>query len=466
VSSELKYMKSYLAIIALGIISFFTFCTSVSAQILVNEQQAFTRAKELNRPVLLIFSGSDWCIPCIRFRKEILADSSFLSYADSNLIILNADFPQKKKLPPEIIIQNEKLAEKYNPEGLFPHLLLLSPQGDIISKPWYSQQSPVEFIGQIDKILPSAGGLKEYRTSAILMGCGFEFTIVDSANSSRGWELLQDCIAETRRIECLISEWIDTTEVSRLNANAGIRPVKVSPELYELIRRSIFISEITQGAFDISFAGAGKLWNFDRENPVMPDSAAVKAALRSVGYKDIILMDSSKIFLAKPGMKIGFGGIGQGYAAEMVRKMLIDKGITSGVVNASGDIRTWGTRPDGSPWKMGIGDPSDPLKVLLWLPVKDGAISTSGDYEKYFEINGIRYAHIIDPRTGYPVQGIQSVTIIGPDAELADALATAVFVMGVVTGIDFIEQLPGYDCIIVDNKNKIHYSKGIEVVLE
>jgi FAD:protein FMN transferase len=439
--------------------------SSLFAQALCNESEAFAKSKELNRPVFLVFSGSDWCIPCIRFDKEIMADSSFIKYAGENLVVLVAEFPQKKKLPPETISQNDKLAEKYNPNGLFPHLLLLSPDGNVITTFWYDHQNPAEFIGQLNKALPNIGGLKEFRSSTKLMGCGFEFTIVDSANSDRGWKLIKESIDEVRRIEYLISEWIDTTEVSRLNANAGKQPVKVSPELYELIRRSIKISELTQGAFDISFGGVGKLWKFDRTNPVMPDSAAVKQALGSVGYRYIILMDSSKVFLSKPGMKIGFGAIGQGYAAEKVKKMLIDKGISSGVVNASGDLTAWGIRPDGSPWKIGIGDPASPVKVLLWLPVKDGAVSTSGNYENYFEINGVRYAHIIDPRTGYPAKGVQSVTVIGPNDELADALATAVFVMGVDTGIDFIQQLPGYYCIIIDDKNKIHYSQGVELML-
>ena len=429
------------------------------------EIDAFTRAKELNRPVFLVFSGSDWCVPCIRFQKDILSDSIFMRFSEDKLILLKAEFPQKKLLPPGIIIQNEQLAEKYNPKGLFPHLLLLNPNGEVIATLYSEQQSPKEFIEQIKKVLPSSGDLKEFRTTAKLMGCGFEFTIVDSANSDRGWQLIQESIGEVKRIEGLISEWNDTTEVSRLNANAGKAPVKVIPELYELIRRSLKISELTQGAFDISFGGIGKLWTFDSENPVMPDSSAVKQALGSVGFQHIILMDSSKVLLSKPGMKIGFGGIGQGYAAEKVKQMLLDKGITSGVVNASGDIAAWGFRQDGSPWKVGIGDPVKPSNVLLWLPVRDGAVSTSGDYENFFEVNGIRYAHIIDPRTGYPTKGVQSVTIIGPDAELADALATAVFVMGVEPGLDFIEQLPGYYCIIIDAQNKVHYSKGIELLL-
>ena len=445
---------------------FFNIYSTAFSQIIYNEQEAFARANELNRPVFLVFSGTDWCIPCMRFQKEILSDSSFLEYADSNFVILKAEFPQRKKLDPETVKQNDRLAEKYNPTGLFPHLVLVKPNGDFIREAWYDNQEPVEFISQLKKILPTANGLKEFRTSALLMGCGFEFTIVDSANSTRNWDLLDDCIREVRRIEGIISEWIDTSEVSQLNASAGKEPVRVSRELYNLIDRSMEISRLTQGSFDISFGGVGKLWDFKSENPVIPDSSQVRKALASVGYKDIKLLDSLKVFLSKPGMQIGFGGIGKGYAAEQVKKMLLKRGINSGVVNASGDMTAWGRRPDGSPWKVGISDPNAPEKVLLWLPVQNTTIATSGNYENYFEVDGVRYAHIIDPRTGYPTKGIKSVTVICPHAELSDALATAVFVMGIDAGLNFIEQLQGYYCIIVDDKNKIHYSKGVEVLFE
>jgi len=435
------------------------------AQQLTNETEAFAKSKELNRPVLLVFSGSDWCVPCIRFQKEILSDSSFMSFADANLVILKAEFPQKKKLAPELVSQNEKLAAKYNTGGAFPKIVLLGHSGDVIDDLNYNHHTPSEFIGQLKKVMPVTADFKEFKTSTHLMGCGFEFTIIDSANSDRGWQLIQESVNEVKRIEHLISEWIDTSQVSRLNANAGIMPVKVSPELYDLISRSIKISEITQGAFDITFGGVGKSWDFDRENPVVPDSSTVNLALSTVGYKNIILLDSSKVFLSKPGIQIGFGAIGKGYAAKQVKKILMETGIGNGVINASGDLTAWGSRPDGSPWKVGISDPYAPDKILLWLPAVNNSIATSGDYENYFEIDGVRYAHIIDPRTGYPTRGIQSVTLISPDPELSDALATAVFVMGVETGIDFIEQLPDTYCIIVDDKNKIHYSEGVDIIV-
>jgi thiamine biosynthesis lipoprotein len=263
------------------------------------------------------------------------------------------------------------------------------------------------------------------------------------------------------RIERLISEWSDTTQIGRLNRSSGKEPVMVSQEVYELIQRSITVAEMTQGAFDITFGGAGKLWNFDPESPEIPDSVSVKHALKSVGYKNIQLMEDNKIFLMEPGMQIGFGGIGKGYAAESVKRMMLAKGITGGVINASGDLTAWGTDAEGKPWKVGIADPEDPSKILLWLPVEDEAVATSGNYEKYVMINGERYGHIIDPRTGYPAKGIKSVTIFSSSAELSDALATAVFVMGTEVGLDFIGQLPDTHCIIVDDENQVHYSDSI-----
>ncbi len=447
-------------------------------QVLPSEKEAFATAKELSRPIMLVFAGSDWCVPCMKFDKEVLHDSDFVHFANQELVILKAEFPQKKKLPKDIVTQNEKLADKYNPQGLFPHILLLRPDGSVISTLDYQRQTAEEFVRLIEKNLAENHSineglhlkskeadplLKEYHTETMLMGCGFGFTIVDPAETDRGWELVQESIEEVKRIEELISEWSDTTEIGILNLNAGIKPVKVSAEVYELIRRSLAISELTQGAFDISFGGAGKLWRFDPRSPVIPDSEAVKQALQSVSYQKIELLDSDRVYLEQPGMMIGFGAIGKGYAAERVKQMLIAQGVKSGVINASGDLTAWGVRADGSPWKVGIADPADPSRVLLWLPVTDEAVATSGNYEKYVMIGGERYGHILDPRTGYPVKGIKSVTVISPSAELSDALATAVFVMGVDTGMDFIEQLQEVHCIIIDDLNVVHYSKGIRL---
>ena len=161
-------------------------------------------------------------------------------------------------------------------------------------------------------------------------------------------------------------------------------------------------------------------------------------------------------------MKIGFGGIGKGYAADMAKKKLISEGVKGGIINASGDMNTWGVKPDGSEWKVAITNPLNKNNAFALLPVNDGAVVTSGNYEKYVTFNGIRYSHIIDPRTGYPATGMISATIFAPSAELADALATSVFVMGIETGLDFINQLDGIECILIDSEGKIVSSQNID----
>lgn len=428
-------------------------------------ERAFRQASDLNRPVLLVFSGSDWCLPCISFHRQILSNQVFQDFADKALVVLKADFPQRTALAPELVEQNEKLAEQYNPAGLFPHILLLNSDRSVLAQMSWANQTVEAFTNQVQALLPERVPepfLREYRQSATLMGCGFEFTIVGS-DSARAVELLQESIREVRRIENFLSEWRDTTETSRINQAAGKHPVVVNPELYNLLQRSLHISRLTQGAFDVSFAGVGTLWKFDGSQQTLPDSSVVQTLLGTVGYQKIQLLDSFQVYLPEEGMKVGFGSIGKGFAADRVKALLEAHGVHSGVINASGDLIAWGTRADGSPWKVGIADPQWREKILLWLPVGNRAVATSGNYEKFFEVNGVRYAHILDPRTGYPVQGVQSVTVISPSAELSDALATSVFVLGVDVGLNLINQLPDTECIIIDVENNAHYSKDLKL---
>ena len=158
----------------------------------------------------------------------------------------------------------------------------------------------------------------------------------------------------------------------------------------------------------------------------------------------------------------GFGAIGKGFAADATKKLMKSLGVSSGIINASGDLTSWGKKPDGTDWQVGISNPENPTKVFSWFPVRDAAVATSGNYEKYVTLEGKQYSHIMDPRTGMPVSGIKSVTVFAPNAELADAFATAVFIMGIDTGIDTISQLPGMSCIIVDAENNIHHSPNIQ----
>ena len=292
------------------------------------------------------------------------------------------------------------------------------------------------------------------------MGSDFEITVV-SKTQKQADRQIGIAIGEIRRIEALISSWKATSETSSINKNAGIAPVKISEELFSLIQRAIQISKLTDGAFDISYASMDQLWKYDGSMTQMPSKEAIKKSVAKVGYTAIVLdPKNSTVFLKNKGMKIGFGAIGKGYAADKAKKLLISNGVSGGIINASGDINSWGSKPNGSSWQVAITNPLNKNKAFAMLPIKD-AVVTSGNYEKYVTFNSRRYSHIIDPRTGYPSQGIISVTVFAPKAELADALATSVFVMGVETGIDRINQLKAVECIIITDTGNIITSNNL-----
>lgn len=295
------------------------------------------------------------------------------------------------------------------------------------------------------------------------MGSRFEITVVaDTPEQAGAWTDM--AISEIRRIEKLISSWDPDSETSEINRNAGIKPVKVSRELYGLIDRSLRISELTDGAFDITYASMDRIWRFDGSMTAMPTPSEIAASVSRVGYGKIRLdPDALTVFLPEKGMKLGFGAIGKGYAADRAKELLMSRGVPAGIINASGDMNTWGRQPGGRPWQVAITNPMDKEHSYGVLPIEDRAVVTSGDYEKYVVFDNQRYAHIIDPRTGYPTRGVLSVTVFAPKAELADALATSVFVMGIDAGLDRIDQLPMVECLIVDDKGNLHHSKNLKI---
>jgi len=302
-----------------------------------------------------------------------------------------------------------------------------------------------------------------FKKKQSLLGSPFEITVVakDSIEADKFTSL---AISEVKRIENLISDWIPTTQISKVNQNAGIAPVKVDLEVYNLVERAIKISKLTSGAFDISYASMDKIWKFDGSMKEMPTPDAIKKSVEKVGYQNIILNPKdTTIFLKIKGMKLGLGGIGQGYIADKIKALLQENGCSSGLVNVSGDINTWGTQPNGEIWTVGIINPMNKNKVFATFPLIDSAVETSGSYEKFVNFNGKRYSHIIDPRTGYPASGIISISVFAKQTELADALATGIFVLGIEVGLDLINQLNGIECIIVDDKGGIHASKNIDI---
>lgn len=302
-----------------------------------------------------------------------------------------------------------------------------------------------------------------YKRTLKLMGSRFDITVV-AKNQSEADINIDQAINEISRIEKLISSWDSNSQTSLINKNAGINPVRVDKELFDLIERAIQISKLTKGAFDISYASMDNIWKFDGSMKILPNDDDIKKSVAKVGYKNIILnkMEHS-VFLSKKGMKIGFGGIGKGYAADKAKSLLKLKGVIAGIINASGDMNTWGKQPNGKDWKVGIKNPLNKDKVFTMLPISGKAVVTSGNYEKFVKFNNQRYSHIIDPRTGYPSKGIVSASVFATSAELADALATSIFVIGKDVGLDFINQIDGVECIIVDDLGEVHYSKNIDI---
>lgn len=288
---------------------------------------------------------------------------------------------------------------------------------------------------------------------AFLMGGRFEITLI-APDSLTGERYIDTIIAEISRIEYLISDWKAETQVSEINRNAGIKPVRVDREVLELTERAIRISKMTKGAFDVSFAAMEKIWRFDGSEMEMPSRAEIKKARANVGYKNIVVnRDSSTVFLRKKGMKIGFGALGEGYAVDRCRDIMIAKGIRSGLINATGDIQVWGSKADGKPWKIGVNNPFDSGRLIGALRL-NGGVATSGSYEKFVMINGNRYAHIINPATGYPATGLTSVTITGPDTEMANALSTSIMVLGKKKGERLLKRNPSYSGLLITDQGE------------
>ena len=296
------------------------------------------------------------------------------------------------------------------------------------------------------------------------MGNSFELSAV-ATDGQWANEKIDAGISEIQRIEKLLTTFNDNSETNIINANAGIKPVTVSRETFNLIKRSLRISSLTQGAFDISYGSVDKrLWNFDQQMTELPDKETAKKMVRLINYQNIILDDEAcTVFLRQRGMRIGFGGIGKGYAAERAKQVMKLNGVESGIVNASGDLTTWGLQPDGKQWTIAIANPNAAHQAFSYMEISNMAVATSGNYEKFVMIGGKKYSHTINPRTGLPISGIKSVTIITTNAELADAMATPVTIMGITSGLDMINQIKGVEAIIIDDNDKLYASQNINI---
>ncbi|HJR70205.1 MAG TPA: FAD:protein FMN transferase [Gammaproteobacteria bacterium] len=291
-----------------------------------------------------------------------------------------------------------------------------------------------------------------------LMGtrCSVELWADDAA---RGRELVAEILAEYRRIDAAMSTYKPDSEISRVNARAAAAPIVISEELYALVERSLELSVASEGAFDITYDSVGYLYDFRAHR--RPTDAEIASRLPAINYRHVVLDRAHRtIFFEAQGVRVNLGGIAKGYVVERAATMLRARGVEHAILNAGGDSRVIGDRR-GQPWIVGIRHPRAADEVVTRLPLVDEAISTSGDYERYFEENGRRYHHIINPATGRPTEGILTATVIGPDATLTDGLGTAIFVLGVERGLKLIESYPDYETIIVDATGKVSYSKGL-----
>jgi thiamine biosynthesis lipoprotein len=280
-----------------------------------------------------------------------------------------------------------------------------------------------------------------------------------SEDAALGKQALTSIMFEMERINQLMSPYIETSELSKLNSLAGASYVPVSQELYDLIKLSVGISQETDGAFDITFASVGFL--YDYREAQKPTNDKIDQLLSAINFNHIKFNEAQRsIFFSNPNVKIDLGGIAKGHAIDNAIAILKAQGIQHALVTAGGDTGLLGDRL-GRPWMVGVRDPRNRDRKAVVLPLENTSMSTSGDYERYFEEDGTRYHHIIAPTTGKSVYEVQSVTIVGAKSTFNDALSTAVFVLGVQKGIDLINRTPGYDAIIVDNKRKLHYSKEL-----
>jgi len=288
--------------------------------------------------------------------------------------------------------------------------------------------------------------VKETRT---LMDTFCEISCYNS-DKDKAIAAIDTAFKEMERIERVFSKFDENSEVSKINKLAGLEKVSVSKEVFSLTEKSVYYSRISEGAFDITVAPLMEIWGFVRRHKLIPDKEAIENALKDVGYENIEL-DSRELsvkFLNK-GTKIDFGGITKGYAVDRAKDILVSHGIKNGLVNLGGNIFALGNAPWEKNWKIGVEDPRNKGKLLHRFELNDRAVSTSGNYERFFEIGGKRYSHIINPVTGVPCQGIISVTVVLDSAEEADALSTAIFVMGEEKGLKLAKSIKNIEVLIL-----------------
>lgn len=308
-------------------------------------------------------------------------------------------------------------------------------------------------------LLPSGSSAEWYQEQQTIMGTRINVELWHD-DPAIAQQCKEKVFVEMHRIDALMSPFKSSSQLSQLNSEAADHPVRVSDELFSLIERAQKISELSNGAFDITFASIGRMYDYRQQ--IRPSEEAIQKQLSAINYRHIVLNPEKRtIAFARPGVSIDLGGIAKGYAVDNSIQILSSCGVTNALVSAGGDSRILGDKGN-RPWMMGIQHPRKKPGLALVLPLSNSAISTSGDYERYFIENGQRYHHIISPSSGKSVSGTISATVIGPDATTTDALSTTLFVLGATRGLKLVETLPGFDAIIIDSGGQIHYSSGLQ----
>jgi len=270
---------------------------------------------------------------------------------------------------------------------------------------------------------------------------------------------IESVMQEMHRVDALMSTYKPTSQVSIVNAEAARHPVRVDADLFGLLQTALEYSRLTEGAFDITYASVGYLYDFRRA--IKPSDEAIAQALPAVDYRHVVLDPAaSTVRFTQPGVRIDLGGIAKGWAVDRGIEILRATGVQHAMVTAGGDTRIIGDR-FGKPWMVGIRDPRDEHKVVVRIPLEDAALSTSGDYERFFEAQGVRYHHILEPSTGKPARGVRSVTVIGPSATRTDGLSKTIFVLGIERGMRILDGLGDVDAIAIDDKGQVFYSRGL-----
>jgi thiamine biosynthesis lipoprotein len=302
-----------------------------------------------------------------------------------------------------------------------------------------------------------AGATRHLRAERRLMGTAFQIRVVTS-NMAGGCSAMDAAFDEVVREEALFSEYQASSEISAINRAAGDSAVEVHPEVFGLLQRSLWASRTTGGAFDMTFASCGGLWSIRDQR--VPDDAGVAACLETIGYAKVRLDErNSSVLLPDSKMRIGLGGIAKGYGVDRAADVLLARGVTNFIVDGGGDMRVEGSDVDG-PWTVHIAHPRRPDQVFETVRLSHGSIVTSGDYLRYFERDGVRYHHILDPATGRPARRSIQVTVVAPTATDADALATGLFVLGPERGLPVVASLPGVEALFFAPDESVQASKG------